>query len=263
MSAPPSSAAEQSFRAALDAVNNTQADMSEEPPARRSPAKPATRGRGRGGRAAKAAGRVAKPAKAPKAPKPAKPAKPAKPVKQGVATRGPGRGRQKKEYSTPKLQAAYERVNELKANFAAVSKALKPAVLELADRTLAQLADDPSLVTQHPRFQETQDFLRERLQDTIDQADRHLKTGLEMAQRVYDNEREAVRNSYNVSAPPHLPTRATSLATDTAWQTQIAELCEDRYGELLHQLDVIEHLYDNDLPLEVSLRCPFSVGPAY
>lgn len=36
-------------------------------------------------------------------------------------------------------------------------------------------------------------------------------------------------------------------------QTKLAELCEDRYGQLLLQLDVLEYLYDNNLPIDVRI----------
>lgn len=40
-------------------------------------------------------------------------------------------------------------------------------------------------------------------------------------------------------------------------QTKVAELCEDRYGQLLQQLDILEYLADNKLPVDVS--CSHSV----
>jgi hypothetical protein len=46
-------------------------------------------------------------------------------------------------------------------------------------------------------------------------------------------------------------------------QTKLAELCEDRYGQLLQQLDILEYLFNNRLPVDVSpvvsvlTRCPY------
>jgi hypothetical protein len=42
----------------------------------------------------------------------------------------------------PQLEANIHRMNELKARYAAVSKALKPALLEIANRTAGELQND-------------------------------------------------------------------------------------------------------------------------
>ncbi len=142
-----------------------------------SPPKPSTRGKGRGGRIARGKGKIAKPA----APKP-------------VA----GRGRRHKMYDSPKAQAAYERMIELKANYSSIAKAVKPAVQEIADRSINQLLQDPSIIQKVPEYQEIQSFLHQRLTDAKKTTDRQLEFGQAMAERVYEGQKEIVHREFQV-----------------------------------------------------------------
>ncbi|KAK4158415.1 hypothetical protein C8A00DRAFT_10898 [Chaetomidium leptoderma] len=169
-----------------------------------------TSGRGRG------RGRWAR-TKNPKVTKPAQQKAPA------------GRGRRHKVYDSVEVQAAHERTQELKQAFSAVVKLVKPAIQEIADRTIINLFEDPAAYKRVPEYDATKKFLRERHEDSIQQCNDGLQHGLAMVDHVWKAQHQKVIEEYT---------------------TKAAELCEDRYGQLLRQLDTLEYLYDNGLPVD-------------
>ncbi|KAJ4304164.1 hypothetical protein N0V88_001774 [Collariella sp. IMI 366227] len=187
-----------SFRV-LDAYQIEKAMSEDAPTNHASPARATTSGRGRGrGRYARAKnGRVTKP------------------TQQKAAT---GRGRRQKVYDDPKLQAAHERSQELKQAFSTIVKAVKPAVQEISDRS------------EVPEYDTITNFLRQRRDDTIEQAARARDYGLQMTRHVYDAEVKKVFETLS---------------------TKAAELCEAEYGRILKELDRLEYLYDNNLPADL------------
>ncbi|KAK4043520.1 hypothetical protein C8A01DRAFT_43644 [Parachaetomium inaequale] len=176
------------------------------------PARGTTSGRGRG------RGRWAR-TKNPKVTKPAQQKAPS------------GRGRRHKVYENVKVQAAHERIQELKQVYLAVGKLVKPAVQEIADRSLNEVLEDPALYKQVPEYDATKQFLRDRHAETIQQCNDRLQHGLAMAEHVWQAQQQKVMEEYT---------------------TKVAELCEDRYGQLLRQLDILEHLYENRLPVDIT-----------
>ncbi|KAK0646271.1 hypothetical protein B0T16DRAFT_329534 [Cercophora newfieldiana] len=173
--------------------------------------RPTTRGRGRG------RGRVYR-GKG----KIAKPA-PTKPT-------GTGRGRRHKVYESARAQAAHERIQELKSAFATVAKVVKPAAQEIADRSVNELLQDPDLMKRVPEFDHIQNFLRTRLADTKKTLNFQLKAGKDMAKHVYEGEKQNVGQAY---------TRC------------LTELCDERYDQLMTELDILEYLHDNNLPVDL------------
>ncbi|KAK4232102.1 hypothetical protein QBC38DRAFT_145487 [Podospora fimiseda] len=166
------------------------------------------RGRGRGSRGGRG-GRIIKPAQ---------------------AKAQTGRGRRQKVYDSSKAQAAHERMQELKQAFSTIVKVVKPAVQEIADRSVNELLQDPTAFEKVPEYRETQDFLQERVEDTKAKATKARKFGLEMANRVYENEQKAARE---------------------ACTRQIEDLMYDRLGQMLQQLDRLEFLHDHNLPVDL------------
>ncbi|KAK4650421.1 hypothetical protein QC762_707260 [Podospora pseudocomata] len=140
-----------------------------------------------------------------------------------------GRGRRQKLYEDSKVQAAHERAQELKQAWGVLSKLIKPAAQEIADRSINQLLEDPGVVERVPEFDVAQKFLKQRYEDTLSQNDRILEMSRQMAQRVYEGEVEAARASY---------------------AHQVEEMQEERLGELLQQLDRLEHQYNLKLPVD-------------
>ncbi|KAL2017700.1 hypothetical protein VTK56DRAFT_1860 [Thermocarpiscus australiensis] len=166
------------------------------------------RGRGRG-RWTRSKSKVAKPAQ-PKAPA--------------------GRGRRQKVYDSIKAQAAHERTQELKQTFSSLMKLVKPVVQEIAERSINELIEDPSAFQKVPEYENIQNFLRERRDDTIKKCDLRLQYELAMAENVYQHQCEKAIEAYNI---------------------KLAEACEERYGQLLLKLDMLEYLYDTNLPVDL------------
>lgn len=135
------------------------------------------RGRGRG-RIARGKGKIAKPAA---------PAKPAA-----------GRGRRHKMYESSRAQAAHERIQELKSSFAAVAKVVKPAVQEIADRTINELLRDPAAMQKVPEYGAAQGFLRQRLADTKRDLHLQLRTEKAMVDHVYRAQVQITHDEYMV-----------------------------------------------------------------
>ncbi|KAK0623149.1 hypothetical protein B0T14DRAFT_564542 [Immersiella caudata] len=152
----------------------------------------------------------------------AKPA-PTKPV-------GTGRGRRHKVYESARAQAAHERIQELKSAFATVAKVVKPAAQEIADRSVNELLQDPDLIKKVPEFDNIQAFLRTRHVDTKKTLNLQLKAGKDMARHVYDGQNQIVLEAYTRS---------------------LVELCDERYDQLMMELDILEYLHDNKLPVDL------------
>lgn len=119
-----------------------------------------------------------------------------KPAQQKATS---GRGRRHKVYDNLKVQAAHERTQELKQAFLAVGKLVKPAIQEIADRSVNELLEDPTLYKQVPEYGATKKFLRERREATIRQCDDRLRQGLAMAEHVWKAQRQKVMEEFTVS----------------------------------------------------------------
>ncbi|KAK3322415.1 hypothetical protein B0H66DRAFT_203071 [Apodospora peruviana] len=153
-----------------------------------------------------------------------------KPQKPAVAAPKLSAGRRKKLFDHPRTQAAYERAQDLKHNFGAVQKALKAPLNEMADRSINQLLEDPAAMERTPEFTEAQSFLDCRLADRQRQIHSRREIELRMAERVWHGEAEAAKTSTN---------------------RRIAELCEEAYGQLLDQTNILERLRANNLPIDL------------
>jgi hypothetical protein len=127
-------------------------------------------------------------------------AKVTKPAQQRGAPAG--RGRRQKVYDSLKVQAAHERAQELKQAFAAVGKLVKPAIQEIADRSINELMEDPEAHKKVPQHAAIQDFLRQRHEDRIRECDAELEANLAMAKHVYEAECEKRNERLAVSFNP-------------------------------------------------------------
>ena len=145
-----------------------------------SPAKPtgSSRGRGRGRWSRLNKNKVSKPAP-PKVPS--------------------GRGRRQKVYDSLKAQAAHERAQELKQAYTTIAKQVKPALQELADRSINELLEDPAAFEKVPEYEETMSFLRERHAGALEACDKEREIGLEMISHVYEAETRLAWQRYYVS----------------------------------------------------------------
>jgi hypothetical protein len=113
-----------------------------------------------------------------------------------------GRGRRHKVYDSLKAQAAHERAQELKQAFSAVVKLVKPAVQEIADRSINDLLEDPAALQEAPNHNVAQNFLRGRHQGALAKSNLQLQYGLDMTEHVYQAECKEVTQSFDVSHRP-------------------------------------------------------------
>lgn len=145
----------------------------------------ATRGRGRG------RGR-----------RPAVPRKEAAP--KPAPTAGTGRRGRFKQFSDDKVQAAYERQRELKAQYAALANAVKPALQDLATRTVRRLTKDGDYYTSVPEFDVVTDHLQDRFTKRLAVAKTKLGIDQKMVLAAKEMQREAVQEIFEVRVNPGL-----------------------------------------------------------
>lgn len=79
-----------------------------------------------------------------------------------MATAGTGRRGRFKQFADDKVQANYERQRELKATYAALANAVKPALQDLASRSVKKLTKDEMYHMLVPEFEVIKDHLDER-----------------------------------------------------------------------------------------------------
>ncbi|KAH0523626.1 hypothetical protein TsFJ059_008603 [Trichoderma semiorbis] len=151
---------------------------------------PATRGRGRGGRGGRAGrGRGG--------------GRGAATLSGGITKstytktgRGGTRRGRAKSFADSRVQAAYERQRDLKANYQAVAHALKPALQELADRAIEEILARSDLLrfsSEHlPVLQE----LHDRLEEKLKLFDRQLEANLKLAEGTYDAEQYVLTQEF-------------------------------------------------------------------
>ncbi|KAJ0375356.1 hypothetical protein COL26b_006412 [Colletotrichum chrysophilum] len=171
----------------------------------------ATRGRGRG------RGR-----------RPAVPRKEAAP--KPAPTAGTGRRGRFKQFSDDKVQAAYERQRELKAQYAALANAVKPALQDLATRTVRRLTKDGDYYTSVPEFDVVTDHLQDRFTKRLAVAKTKLGIDQKMVLAAKEMQREAVQEIF---------------------ENGLEDL-EDRFLDAqIHRLDLLEYLHDHGLPIDL------------
>jgi len=147
---------------------------------------------GRGGKAKARGGRAAPRGKA-------KVSKGASNARQANA-----RGRRQKVYEFIKAQAAHERMAELKAQFTQLARAMKPALNELADRTIAKLTSNPKAHEEVPEAREVHQFLDRRLEDTIKTTDNEHHMQVSNAEKLFKLNTQLARDECTVSSQPKL-----------------------------------------------------------
>ncbi|RYO77940.1 hypothetical protein DL766_001461 [Monosporascus sp. MC13-8B] len=108
-----------------------------------------------------------------------------------------GRGRRSKVYADPRVQAAYERQQDLAALYAEVTKAIKPALEEVADSAIKTLLENPTAHQEVAEYEILQKQLDERLRAAIVAADTALSTNLAVAERTRNLDSEFVHIQFH------------------------------------------------------------------
>lgn len=120
-----------------------------------------------------------------------------KPAPKKGGTRGKGRG-QKKAYDEPRAQAAYERQRELRDLYSQVSLAIKPALDEIADRTLKMLIEDPDAHKEVEEYFAVQRQLDEQLELVIERSNLEYQTRVGITRRTFELDNDLSQKKYMV-----------------------------------------------------------------
>jgi hypothetical protein len=135
-------------------------------------------------------------------------------VTKTTATRG-GRGGTRrgraKTFSDSRVQAAYERQRDLKAVYQAVAAALKPALQELADRSIEDLLQDPESYKRAAQYLPILNELQARLDTRNKFNDNRYELDLKAAESTFEAEQYMINDAYEVSCPTNLHILALSL----------------------------------------------------
>lgn len=114
------------------------------------------------------------------------------------ATGGNGRRGRFKRFSDPRVQAAYERNRDLKANFSLLAAAVKPFLEELADRSTKRLKEDEHAHEEAEEYDVIQKFLNDRLKQVVDQAVREQNFKLAHLEKWHNFTEGLIVNSFKV-----------------------------------------------------------------
>lgn len=171
-----------------------------------SPARePATRGRGRGGRGGRAGrGRGGGRGGASSTSGVAK-------ANFTKAGRGGTRRGRAKSFADSRVQAAYERQRDLKATYQAVAHALKPALQELADRSIEELLQRSDGHRFAPEHWPVLDELNQRLAKKLHLFDRQLEANLNLAEGTYSAEQYVLKQEFEVCLSLFIPAYRSSI----------------------------------------------------
>ncbi|KHO00759.1 uncharacterized protein MAM_01537 [Metarhizium album ARSEF 1941] len=180
-----------------------------------------TRGRGRGGRGGRGRGRGG-----------GRGTSNAAVSKSTAASRGRGgtrRGRVK-NFSDSRVQAAYERQRDLKATYQAVAFALKPALQELAERSVDEMLQRPDSHKQAKEYQPIIQQLREKLDNKLRECDRRLECDLNLAEHSFNADRYVAEKEF---------------------QNALGDMIEQFYQGQENRLRILTALQAKSLPVDV------------
>lgn len=157
-----------------------------------SPARePTTRGRGRGGRGRGGRGRGGRGGSS---------AAVAKPPATKTGRGGSRRGRAK-NFSDSRVQAAYERQRHLKATYQAVAHALKPALQELAERSIDEAIQNPDTYRHADEHFPVIRQLQANLQRKLAEHEHRLNWDLKLAEDMHRADNYVAEQEFAVSLP--------------------------------------------------------------
>ncbi|KAF4446021.1 hypothetical protein F53441_10299, partial [Fusarium austroafricanum] len=188
-----------------------------------SPARePSTRGRGRGGRGRGGRGRGGGRGGSTAALSKAATAK---------AGRGGSRRGRAKNFADSRVQAAYERQRHLKANYQAVAHALKPALQELAERTVDDALQNPDKYKHVQEFVPVMHELQANLDAKLAEHKRRLERDIELAEHLF---------------------QADNYVAEQEYMNGFEEIEEQFYESQENRARILNSLYDKDLPVDIA-----------
>lgn len=122
--------------------------------------------------------------------------KPAASVRGG---RGGTRRGRAKTFPESRVQAAYERQRDLKSLYQSVAAVLKPALQELADRSIEELMSDPDAYKRATQYLPLMAELDERLQSRLNQISARTELDQHLADKTYEAEQAIIHQEFHVS----------------------------------------------------------------
>lgn len=120
------------------------------------------------------------------------------------SARGGTRRGRAKSFTDSRVQAAYERQRDLKATYQAVAHAIKPALQELAERSVDEILQKPETFRLAKEHQPVLDELQLTLDKKIAQHDQRLNEDLKLATGTWNAENYVTEREFQVSSTTHL-----------------------------------------------------------
>jgi hypothetical protein len=120
-------------------------------------------------------------------------------VPERVAQRIPGRRR--KPNPDAELEADLGRLAELRRNYRVLAKMIKPAMCELAERSITSIENDPEFHKQNSQYQLVQDELDARLNQRIALIEREYQLKVQYEKKSMEIEEECIRMNFEVCFP--------------------------------------------------------------
>ncbi|CAK7263443.1 hypothetical protein SEPCBS119000_000493 [Sporothrix epigloea] len=140
------------------------------------------------------------------------------------------RGRQKL-YDHPKPQAASERLKELKAAYSTVANAIRPALEDLADRSLEVLnKGQADAYRAFKEYEEIKSFLDNRVRDVQSVHDNRLLLDSQLSEFMF---------------------RESQKITEESFIRDVEDAKERFYDAQLMRLEILDKLHDNELPIDI------------
>lgn len=136
--------------------------------------------------------------------------------------------RRARKYDDPKVQAAWERMQELKAFYAPVASALKPILEETADRSLRVLEKDPEAHEAFSAFDLIQSQLDKQRSRVLVQHERRFRFDLAQLAKSF-----AIHNDIS----------------QRKFQAGYQDATERFYEGQLNKIAILEELHDIELPV--------------
>ncbi|KAF6836932.1 hypothetical protein CMUS01_05198 [Colletotrichum musicola] len=159
-----------------------------------------------------------------------KPAAPKKETTKPAPTLGTGRRGRFKQFDNDEVQARYERLRELKVHYNALSNAMKPALQDLATRSVKRLTKDSDHYTQVPEFEIVKQELQERFDERLAVLERKLAHDTKLTQAAIEHQKAAVQEIY---------------------KNGVEDLEEKFLDAQIHRLDLLDYLHSHGLPVDL------------
>ncbi|KAM0285340.1 hypothetical protein ACHAQH_001529 [Verticillium albo-atrum] len=142
-----------------------------------------------------------------------------------------GRRGRTKQFDDDKTQASYERQRELKAYYNELASIIKPALVDLADRQVEAMKEDPDYHKRVPEYQALVKELNARLDGEVDKAARR---------RVISTKAELKFHAEKTTAYHSIFANGLEDAEERFLDAQI------------RRLDILEELWENGLPVDMA-----------